>query len=97
MSIELSQESILQPTPWCTIREQEERFLVYNSRTDEMHLVPPTGFYAYGLCDGLRTVNEVQAEIEKALKGEPSGLRQRLHAFLGSLVERGILEVSDEP
>lgn len=97
MNVELSRESILQPTSWCTIREQEERYLVYNSRTDEMHLVPPTGFYAYGLCDGLRTVSEVQAEMEKVLKGDPSDLQQRLHAFLGGLVERGILEVSDEP
>lgn len=96
MNIQLSGDMILQPTPWCTIREQEERYLIYNSRTDELHLVPVTGHYAYSLCDGLRTMDEVQAEIEKALSSASTELQQRLHTFLGSLVQRGILEVADE-
>lgn len=97
MNAELSRYSVLQPTSWCTIREQEDRYLVYNSRTDEMHLVPPTGFYAYGLCDGSRTVDEVGADLGKVLPGDPAALLLRLRDFLGGLVERGILEVADEP
>lgn len=96
MSAELANDVILQPTPWCTIREQEERYLVYNSRTDELHLVPPTGFYVFSLCDGLNTVDEIQTRLEKVLAEDPAPLRPQLHAFLAGLLERGILEVADE-
>src|SRR4051794_9969160 len=96
MNAELASDVVLQPTPWCTVREQEERYLVYNPRTDELHLVPPTGFYVFSLCDGLNTVAEIQARLEKALTGDSALLRPRLHSFLAALLERGILEVSDE-
>lgn len=96
MHAELTSDVVLQPTPWCTIREQEERYLVYNPRTDELHLVPPTGFYVFSLCDGLNTVNEIQARLEKVLAEDSAPLRQRLHAFLAGLIARGILEVADE-
>jgi hypothetical protein len=97
MSPEPSGESVLLPTPWCTIREQEDKYLVYNSRTDELHLLPPTGFYAYSLCDGLRTVDEVQEALAKAVAAEPERLRRSLRTFFGGLIERGMLEVADEP
>ena len=94
MIAELSGDSVLQPTLWCTVREQEARYLVYNPRTDELHLVPPTGFYVFSICDGLNTVDEIQSSLAKALAEDPALLRQRLHAFLAGLIERGILEVS---
>jgi hypothetical protein len=96
MNAELSAGTVLQPTPWCTVREQEERYLIYNSRTDELHLMPPTGFYVFSTCDGLNTVEEIQARLEKSLPGSSATVRQRLHAFLAGLIERGILEVADE-
>jgi hypothetical protein len=94
MNAELAGDTVLQPTPWCTVREQEERYLVYNPRTDELHLVPPTGFYVFSICDGLNTVDEIQFRLEQALAGDPAAVRQRLHAFLAGLVQRGILEAS---
>lgn len=97
MNADLASDTVLQPTPWCTVREQEERYLVYNPRTDELHLVPPTGYYVFSLCDGLNTVDEIQTRLGKAIAGDSTLLRQRLHAFLAGLIERGILEVSDEP
>ena len=96
MNAELANDVVLQPNPWCTVREQEERYLVYNPRTDELHLVPPTGFYVFSLCDGLNTVGEIQTRLEEVLAGDSGLLRQRLHAFLAGLIERGILEVADE-
>jgi coenzyme PQQ synthesis protein D (PqqD) len=96
MSADLASDVVLQPTPWCTVREQEDRYLVYNPRTDELHLVPPTGFYVFSLCDGLNTVDEIQTRLEKVLAGDSMQLRQRLHAFLACLIERGILELADE-
>lgn len=94
MSTPISGDSVLHPTPWCSVREQEERYLVYNRRTDEMHLVPPTGFYVYRLCDGTRTVGDVEAELAAALDADPGDLHRRLEGFLAALLARGILEAA---
>lgn len=77
-------------TPWCIVREQERGHLLYNPRTDELHLLQPTGYYIYRLCDGLRTVAEVAQELARATGGtEVTGPTAH---FLAALVERGLLE-----
>ncbi len=43
---------VLGHTAHCTVRPQESQHLIYNNKTDEMHLVSPTGAYIYELCDG---------------------------------------------
>jgi hypothetical protein len=85
-------QSVLLPTPWCVIREQESSHLLYNPRTDELHLIPPTGFYAYRLCDGVRTVSEVTAEVAAACGVEVGEVSHRVGAFLADLLARGLLE-----
>jgi len=87
-------EAMLQQTSWCTVREQEERYLIYNPQTDELHLIPPSGFYTYKLCDGSRTVGDVRAVLVDQLLDDPSQIQGRLHRFLADLIERGILEVA---
>lgn len=90
----LSSLSVLCATPWCVAREQEDRILVYNVRTDEMHLIPPTGYYVYQLCDGLRTVGQLEREIARAIAG-PDEVSIRVREFLEQLVARGILTIDD--
>jgi hypothetical protein len=90
----ISDTTILRPADRCVVREQVDQFLVYNGSTDELHLIPPTGFFVYALCDGLRTVNELQDIVGTALQSDPALLRQRLQDFLSALVDRGVLEVS---
>ena len=87
-------EAVLQQTSWCTVREQEERYLIYNPQTDELHLIPPTGFYTYKLCDGSRTIGDVWAALADQIRDDPLQLQRRLHRFLADLIERGILEVA---
>jgi Coenzyme PQQ synthesis protein D (PqqD) len=87
-------EAVLKQTSWCTVREQEDRYLVYNPQTDELHLIPPTGFYTYALCDGARTVGEVQAVLADQIPADRARLQSCLHRFLADLIARGILEVS---
>ena len=41
--------TVPRPTPWCVAREMEDRYLVYNVKTDEMHLIHPVGYYVYQL------------------------------------------------
>ena len=85
--------SVLIPSSHCVVREQGEGRLFYNSRTDELHLVPPTGFVAYQLCDGLRTVGDIHHILSESMPVEELTLRDSVYEFLGKLVSRGILEV----
>lgn len=84
----LTPETILQATPWCVVRPQEKEYLIYNQQTDEMHLIPATGFFVYKLCDGRRTVADLSRTLAKALEGGSSEIR----SFLLQLIQRGIVE-----
>ena len=77
--------TVLVPTSWCVVREQRDEYLVYNSRTDELHLISPMGRYLYMLCDGLRTVAEIQALVQPAAGAAVS-------EFLAKLAARGLVE-----
>lgn len=88
-------EVIFHRTSWVVVRPQRDSYLFYNSRTDELHLVPPTGHVVYELCDGLRTVDDIADHLAQALDVEPAILRERLSSFLGTLEARGLVERSD--
>ena len=91
-STEFGDDSVWSLDPHCTVREQVGKYLVYNSRTDEMYLIGPAGKYICDLCDGISTL----AEIERALCPVPSeSSRERGNAirrFVRAMSERGILE-----
>lgn len=87
-----SPETILQPTEWSVARPQKEGYLFYNSRTDEMHLVPPTGALVVQFCDGLRTVREIEDELVVPLGGDREAVRTALTNFIDMLIGRGIVE-----
>ncbi len=88
----LSRETVLIRTPYCTVREQEEQYLIYNTKTDEMYLVPKTGAYLYELCDGLATIGDIEDTFFRVLKDDRSVLNAQLMDFFEKLVKRGILE-----
>ena len=91
----LTDETVLLPTTWCVVREQGEEFLIYNRKTDELHLLPPTGYFAFRLCDGVNTVADIEQQLASALSDCTSNLRSVLHDFLDKLIARGIVEVED--
>jgi hypothetical protein len=91
----ITYETIFDRTPWVVVRPQKGSYLFYNSRTDELHLIPPTGHTIYELCDGLRTVNDIGNHVSEALDAEPSELRERLSDFLTALEARGLVERAD--
>ncbi|MDD5558684.1 hypothetical protein [Candidatus Methylomirabilis sp.] len=93
MATALTTETVLKLTSWCVIREQEEQYLIYNSQTDELHLLPLTGFYAYQLCNGWSTVGEIEQSLSMAMQVDSRILRPQLQKFFSNLVARGILEV----
>jgi hypothetical protein len=92
----VTRDTVLQPTSWCVTRPQKDQHLVYNSRTDEMHLVPGTGFLVYRLCDGLRAVGEIEQSLAEALGDNEEAIHEAVTGFLGKLLARGIVEVADD-
>ena len=94
MSPTIALDTILTATPWCVVREQEDQYLVYNSQTDELHLLPPTGYYAYRLCDGCSTLREIEQDLAAKIPGDDAAVRDGLREFLAKLVVRGILEAA---
>ncbi len=91
----IANETIFDRTPWVIVRPQKGNYLFYNSRTDELHLIPPTGHAIYELCDGLSTVDDIRNHVSDALGAEPSILRERLITFLEALEARGLVERAD--
>jgi hypothetical protein len=95
MDSTLSGSSILTLSAWCTVRPQQKQVVVYNSRTDELHLVPLPGFYIIQLCDGLNTVAELEQFCSEATRSGDGPVHETLLAFLEKLVHRGVLKVAN--
>lgn len=91
----LTNETVLLPATWCVVREQGEEFLIYNRKTDELHLLPPTAYFAFRLCDGANTVADIEQQLASALNDRPSDLQNVLRDFLDKLIDREIVEVED--
>lgn len=82
-------------TSWCVVRQQEDCYLVYNTRTDELHLIPPLGFYVYQLCDGLHSAQDLERDLS-ALGRPTTPDAGHLRPFLEELFERGIIDVDGD-
>jgi hypothetical protein len=91
----ITDNTVFDRTEWVVVRPQKGNYLFYNSRTDELHLIPPTGHAVYELCDGLRTVAQINNQLSEGIDAEPSQFRDRLTEFLGALERRGLVERAD--
>jgi hypothetical protein len=94
MSTMLPGDAVLQPSVMCTARPQKGGYLFYHYRTDELHLVPPVGYYIYQLCDGLRSVDEIEHLFTRDSEPAPNCEERPVRSFLEKLVTRGILEIA---
>jgi hypothetical protein len=75
--------------------EDDGRYLLYNPRTDELHLLGPVEKQVYDLCDG-RSIDGVVEEATPLLEGlgirEPEAVAREVLAFLRALSRRGLVE-----
>ena len=79
----------------CVVRQQDEQYLIYNTETDELHLLSPLGFYLYSLCDGLSPLNELQEIFSAIVRHETNTLQIPVADFLNRLLVRGIIDLAE--
>lgn len=75
-------------------RNDSRGMLLFQVRTDEMHFVSDSAFALFSLCDGSRTVGEIE-ELLAARQPEmaSSDARQRVEQFIESLAQRSVIEL----
>jgi hypothetical protein len=75
-------------------RRDSNGVLIFQVRTDEMHFISENAFALLTLCNGSRTISEIEKLV---FKDQPKSIktksRERVENFLESLVERRVLEV----
>ena len=81
-------DSIPVVSPDVIVRTDPAGFLLFQVRTDEMHLVTPAGHTLWSLCDGSRTVGEIIAEVDPGASCSPAIL-----GFLSELASRSLVEI----
>lgn len=68
--------------------------LIFQVRTDEMHFISENAFALLSLCNGSRTISEIE---EIAIENQPEQVKTKtkrgVEIFLESLVERKVLEI----
>ena len=90
----LSANCVLTRSAHCSIRPQGEQYLIYNSQTDELHLISPIASYVLELCNGLNSVGDLSQMFAHTMLEEEQVVLQ-LSNFLLQLVDRGVLEVTE--
>lgn len=88
----LTDQTVLVRTPHCVVRQQEDHSVVYNARTDELHLIPPLGHYLYRLCDGVHDVGTICRAFAAGAADGGVEARRRIVAYLEELLARGVLQ-----
>lgn len=75
-------------------RNDSRGMLLFQVRTDEMHFVSDGAFALFALCDGSRTVGEIE-ELLAARQPEMAApdARQRIEQFIESLAQRQVVEL----
>jgi hypothetical protein len=75
-------------------RKDSEGTLLFQVRTDEMYFLSEDAFALYGLCDGSRTVAEIERLLARARPDLPEPkLRRLVEQFLESLADRNVVEL----
>lgn len=75
-------------------RPDTSGILIFQVRTDEMHFISENAFALLALCNGSRTISEIE---ELIINQQPESAAEKIKAgvdkFLESLIERRVLEL----
>ncbi len=87
----LSKELVLAQSDSCTVRRQENQYLLYNQKTDELHLLPNAAYFVYNMFDGKRSFGFILSAVLKASYDPEPEVHIMLGDFVLGLIKRGLL------
>lgn len=90
---QISDDSTFRLAPWCTVRNQPDQVLIYNARTDELHLVPDEAFAVVKLCVAGAPLGAVIDKVADAAAVTRDQAAPPVLRFFRDLLARGIVEV----
>lgn len=79
------------------LRELEAELVIYDPVTDRTALLNSTAAGVLELCDGTRTVPQLEDEIRRIFPGSATGIDDAIRDVLESLCDGGFLEGDGEP
>lgn len=92
-SAQLTDDIFVQRTDWTVVRPQDEQCILYNSRTDELHILSPSAFHVYSLLTECRLPLHKASKLIADLTGQPLDLVDiKLDEFLHALISRGLVD-----
>jgi hypothetical protein len=83
-------------SPHCVVRPQEECHLIYNTRTDELHLLHPEAYLVFLLCDGLNTIDGIIDMVACLNGGSRGATAQAVVDLISALLKKGVIEEVSE-
>ena len=96
MDLGLNENTVLTATDWCVVRPQKGHYVVYNSRSDELHLMSESAYCVFQLCEGLNTAGEIRRLVTEATGDDETKVETRVDTFLRGLITRGLVEVDHD-
>jgi hypothetical protein len=84
-------------TPELPFRTLGEETVVVNTRTREVHVLNGTGSRIWNLLAPARTVADLVQALEGEFELDPATARAEVLAFVGDLVDKGLVTVSRGP
>lgn len=90
----LATDAILYLSKDVITRPDSNGVLIFQVRTDEMHFVSENASALLALCNGSRTISEIEEVVaEFQPEATKTKLKSYVEQFVESLVERRILEI----
>lgn len=92
----LTSNTVLVPTSYCTVRQHENEHLVYNVKSDELHLISDAGLLVYQLCDGISNLSDIHGELRSRCTAAAGEIQEQLYNYVSQLISRGIVEIVED-
>jgi hypothetical protein len=87
-----STTSFLFRSSHCVVRPQDECHLIYNPRTDELHLLRPEAYVVFLLCDGLNTVEGIIDTVVCLSRESRGTTTKAVTDLISGLLKKGVIE-----
>lgn len=83
--------TVLVRAPHCVVRPQDQSHLLYNPRTDELHLLRPEAYLVYVLFDGLNDIDDIVSTISALSGTSREAAADAVAILVDNLLTRGLI------